>query len=57
MLDVKGKKVEALRYKLDASLAGKPKLNIELWYRADNHDWVALKSITPEGYVINYKLR
>jgi hypothetical protein len=57
MLDIKGKKVEALRYKLDASLAGKPKLNIELWYRADNHDWVALKSITPEGYVINYKLR
>lgn len=57
ILDVKGKKVEALRYKLDASLAGKPKLNIELWYRADNHDWVALKSITPEGYVINYKLR
>ena len=57
ILDVKGKKVEALRYKLDASLAGKPKLNIELWYRADNHDWVALKSITPDGYVINYKLR
>jgi hypothetical protein len=57
MLDVKGKKVEALRYKLDASLAGKPKLNIELWYRADNLDWIALKSITPEGYVINYKLR
>lgn len=57
MLDVKGKKVEALRYKLDASLAGKPKLNIELWYRADNLDWVALKSTTPEGYVINYKLR
>jgi hypothetical protein len=57
MLDVKGKKIETLRYKLDASLAGKPKLNIELWYRADNLDWVALKSITPEGYVINYKLR
>jgi len=57
ILDVKGKKVEALRYKLDASLAGKPKLNIELWYRANNLDWVALKSITPEGYVINYKLR
>jgi hypothetical protein len=57
MLDVKGKTIETLRYKLNASLAGKPKLNIELWYRADNLDWVALKSITPEGYVINYKLR
>ena len=57
MLDVKGQKVEALRYKLNASLAGKPKLNIDLWYRADNHDWVALKSTTPEGYIINYKLR
>jgi len=56
-LDVKGKPVEVLRYKLNASLAGKPKLNLDLWYRADNHDWVALKSITPEGYTINYKLR
>lgn len=56
-LDVKGNPVEALRYKLDASLAGKPKLNIDLWYRADNQEWVALKSITPEGYTINYKLR
>lgn len=57
MLDVKGQKIEALRYKLNASLAGKPKLNIDLWYRADNHDWVALRSTTPEGYIINYKLR
>ena len=57
MLDVKGQKVEALRYKLNASLAGKPKLNIDLWYRADNHDWLALRSTTPEGYIINYKLR
>ncbi|MDP1765356.1 MAG: DUF6134 family protein [Methylotenera sp.] len=56
-LDVKGNQVEALRYKLDASLAGKPKLNIDLWYRTDNQEWVALKSITPEGYTINYKLR
>ncbi|MDO9281260.1 MAG: DUF6134 family protein [Methylotenera sp.] len=56
-LDVKGNQVEALRYKLNASLAGKAKLNIDLWYRVDNHEWVALKSITPEGYTINYKLR
>lgn len=57
VLDVKGQKIEALRYKLNASLAGKPKLNIDLWYRADNHDWVGLRSTTPEGYIINYKLR
>lgn len=57
VLDVKGKAIEALHYKLDASLNGKQKLNIELWYRADDHEWVALKSITPEGYQIYYKLK
>lgn len=57
MLDVKGKKIETTRYKLDASLNGKPKLNIELWYENGSNDWVALKSITPEGYTINYKLK
>jgi hypothetical protein len=57
MLDVKGKKVETTRYKLDASLNGKPKLDIELWYENGSNDWVALKSITPEGYTINYKLK
>lgn len=55
-IDVKGKKIDAMHYKLDGSLDGKNKLNIELWYTADN-DWVALKSITPDGYTINYKLR
>jgi hypothetical protein len=55
-IDVKGKKIDAMHYKLDGSLDGKNKLRIELWYTADN-DWVALKSITPEGYTINYKLR
>ncbi|PKO45653.1 MAG: hypothetical protein CVU29_08180 [Betaproteobacteria bacterium HGW-Betaproteobacteria-22] len=57
ILEVKGEAVEALRYKLNASLAGKPKLNIDLWYKVENNDWVALKSITPEGYTINYKLK
>jgi hypothetical protein len=57
LLDVKGKKVEATRYRLNASLNGKPKLNIELWYENTSNDWVALKSITPEGYTINYKLK
>ncbi len=55
-IDVKNKKVEANHYKLDASLNGKSKLKIELWYSANN-EWLALKSITPEGYTINYKLR
>lgn len=32
----------------------KPKLNIDLWYD-NNNDWLALKSITPEGYTISYK--
>lgn len=57
LLDVKGKAIDTLHYKLDASLNGKQKLNIELWYRADNHEWVGLKSITPEGYQIYYKLK
>jgi hypothetical protein len=55
-IDVKNKKVEASHYKLDGSLNGKDKLKIELWYSANN-EWLALKSITPEGYIINYKLR
>lgn len=55
-IEVKNKKVEANHYKLDGSLNGKSKLKIELWYSANN-DWLALKSITPEGYIINYKLR
>ncbi|MDI1300199.1 MAG: DUF6134 family protein [Methylotenera sp.] len=55
-IEVKNKKVEANHYKLDGSLKGKSKLKIELWY-SSNNEWLALKSITPEGYTINYKLR
>lgn len=55
-IDVKGQIIEATHYKLDGSLAGAKKLNIELWYTAEN-EWVALKSTTTEGYIINYKLR
>jgi hypothetical protein len=56
IIDVKNKKIEAKHYKLDGSLNGKSKLKIELWYSINN-EWLALKSITPEGYTINYKLR
>lgn len=54
-ISVKGQPTEATHYKLKGSLNGKNKLNIELWYNLKN-EWVALKSITPEGYIINYKL-
>ena len=54
-ITVKGKPVETTHYKLKGSLNGKNKLNIELWYNLKN-EWVALKSTTPEGYIINYKL-
>ena len=52
---VKGKPTDTTHYKLTGSLNGKNKLNIELWYNQKN-EWVALKSITPEGYNIIYKL-
>jgi hypothetical protein len=55
-IDVKGQSIEATHYKLDASLAGAKKLNIDLWYTSEN-EWVALKSTTANGYIINYKLR
>ncbi len=54
-ITVNGKSIEAKHYKLRGDLNGKNKLNIELWYNLKN-EWVALKSITPEGYIINYKL-
>jgi hypothetical protein len=55
-INVKGIPTETQHYKLNGSLDGKTKLNIELWY-ADNTDWVALKSTTPEGYEIIYSLK
>jgi hypothetical protein len=52
---VKGKLIDTKHYKLTGSLDGKTKLNIDLWYN-QNNEWVALKSTTPEGYNIIYKL-
>ena len=54
---VKGKATDTTHYKLKGALAGKNKLDIELWYANNNKDWVALKSVTPEGYNIIYKLK
>jgi hypothetical protein len=56
-LVVNGGEIETTHYKLDASLEGKQKLNIDLWYDSSNHEWVSLRSITPEGYIINYRLK
>lgn len=55
IIESKGQNIEASHFKLDGSLNGLNKLKIELWYNANN-EWVALKSITPEGYIITYKL-
>ena len=55
-IEVKGKPAETTHYKITGALKGVKKLNIELWYNQGN-DWVALKSVTPEGYNIIYKLK
>jgi hypothetical protein len=54
--EVKGKPTDTAHYKITGALKGVKKLNIELWYNQDN-DWVALKSVTPEGYNIIYRLK
>lgn len=53
---VRGRTVETTQYTILGALNGKNKLNITLWYD-QNNDWVALKSVTPEGYKINYKIK
>ena len=56
---VKGKATDTTHYRLLSAPGSKIKLDIELWYAQDStgkQQWVALKSVTPEGYVINYKL-
>ncbi len=58
-IEVNGEQKAAKHYHLFANSAEanadkKPKLNIDLWYD-NNNDWLALKSITPEGYTISYK--
>lgn len=50
-ISVKGQATDAEHYRLEA-----PKLKIDLWYSNDQQ-WLALRSTTPEGYIINYRLR
>ncbi len=50
-IDIRGRAIEADHYKLEAA-----RIQLDLWYSEDQ-DWLALKSITPDGYVIDYKLR
>lgn len=58
-IEVNGEQKSAKHYHLfansaEANVDTKPKLSIDLWYD-NNNDWLALKSITPEGYTISYK--
>ena len=55
-LKVRGQNTPTQVYLLKGRFEGKEKLNIRLWY--DEQDtWVGLESTTPEGYIINYKLK
>lgn len=54
-LAVKGTEIATHQYRLTGRYQGKTKLNITLWYD-EQQRWVGLKSITPEGYTITYKL-
>jgi len=54
-IQVKGQHMVAHQYRLNGKYQGKEKLKITVWYD-EQQDWVALESITPEGYKIIYKL-
>jgi len=51
LIEVRGKSVDAEHYNVIAK-----KMNIDLWYSPDK-EWLALRSTTPEGRIINYKLK
>jgi len=54
-IQVKGQYIVAHQYRLNGKYQGKEKLKITVWYD-EQQDWVALESITPDGYKIIYKL-
>jgi hypothetical protein len=55
-LKVRGQNTPTQVYLLKGRFEGNEKLNIRLWYDAQD-EWVGLESTTPEGYKINYKLK
>jgi hypothetical protein len=50
-IEVRGKSINADHFNVTAK-----KMNIDLWYSPDKA-WLALRSTTPEGRIINYKLK
>lgn len=50
ILEVRGKPVTAMRYKLAAS-----KIDLTIWYSADK-EWVGLESVAKGGHIIRYEL-
>ncbi|HSH72857.1 MAG TPA: DUF6134 family protein [Methylophilaceae bacterium] len=50
-IEVRGQNMQAEHFRLEAT-----KMKIDLWYSPER-EWLALKSTTPEGYVITYKLQ
>lgn len=54
-IEVKGQATLTHQYRLNGRYKGKEKLKITLWYD-QQQQWVALESVTPEGYKIIYKL-
>lgn len=55
-MTIKGQSIAVNHYKINGAINGRTKLNIDVWYD-NNNDWVSLKSTTPEGYEIYYKLK
>lgn len=55
-ITVKEQTIQAHQYRLTGQYQGKDKLKITLWYD-QQQEWVALESVTPEGYKIVYKLK
>lgn len=49
-INVKGRSAEARHYRIDTD-----EFAIELWYSTDDNQWLALKSITREGAVLEYE--
>lgn len=49
-INVNGEAAEARHYRIDTD-----EFSIELWYSTDNNQWLALKSTTAQGAVLEYE--